>query len=214
MTYPANIDSLKSTIGRRTGLAKANRFAVYMNLPLISIDVGSIITNVVSGNFNPLQILNDPRDISLLCETATLPGRSIATTEYQTNMKARKMPYGYISDDVSFTFLLTGDYYIKDVFDKWMATIFDLNAKSLMYKDDFVSEVELQQLNDQNIPAYSCKLRKAFPINISTVDLGNTNENTVSRVTVTFAYDDWVETSSTGSAIAAKIGNEIFNKFF
>ena len=193
MTYPANIDSLKSTIGRRTGLAKANRFAVYMNLPRVSIDVGSIITNVVSGNFNPLQVLNDPRDISLLCETATLPGRSIATNEYQTNMKARKMPYGYISDYVSFTFLLTGDYYIKDV---------------------FVSEVEIQQLNDQNIPVYSCKLRKAFPINISTVDLGNTNENTVSRVTVTFAYDDWVETSSTGSAIAAKIGNEIFNRFF
>lgn len=214
MTYPANIDSLKSTIGRRTGLAKANRFAVYMNLPLVSIDVGSIITNVVSGNFNPLQILNDPRDISLLCETAQLPGKSIATSEYMTNMKARKMPYGYISDDVAFTFLLTGDYYIKDVFDRWLGTIINQNRKTLQYKDDFVSEVEIQQLNDQNIPVYSCKLRKAFPINISTVDLGNTNENTVSRVTVTFAYDDWVETSSSGSAVAAKIGNEIFNRFF
>ena len=214
MTYPANIDSLKSTIGRRTGLAKANRFAVYMNLPLVSIDVGSIITNVVSGNFNPLQVLNDPRDISLLCETAQLPGRSIATNEYMTNMKARKIPYGYISDDVAFTFLLTGDYYIKDVFDKWIGKIINQDRKTINYKDDFVSEVEIQQLNDQNIPVYSCKLRKAFPINISTVDLGNTNENTVSRVTVTFAYDDWRETSSTGSAIAAKIGNEIFNRFF
>ncbi len=214
MTYPANIDSLKSTIGRRSGLAKANRFAIYMNLPLVSIDVGSILTNVLSGNFNPLQILNDPRDISLLCETAQLPGRSIATNEYMTNMKARKMPYGYISDDVAFTFLLTGDYYVKDVFDKWLGKIFDINRKTLMYKDDYVSEVEIQQLNDQNIPVYSCKLLKAFPINISTVDLGNTSESTVSRVTVTFAYDDWQETNSTGSAIAAKIGNEIFNRIF
>tara|TARA_B100000073_G_C23698763_1_gene559433 strand:- start:957 stop:1601 length:645 start_codon:yes stop_codon:yes gene_type:complete len=214
MTYPANLDSLKSTIGRRTGLAKQNRFAVYMNLPLMSIDAGNIITNLVSGNFNPFQIINDPRDISLLCETAVLPGKSIATTEYQTNMKARKMPYGYISDDVSFTFLLTGDYYMKTVFDKWLGQIINQDRKTLMYKDDYVSEVEIQQLNDQNIPVYSCKLRKAFPINISQVDLGNTNENTVSRVTVTFAYDDWVEVSSTGSAIAAKIGNEIFNRFF
>ena len=214
MTYPANIDSLKSTIGRRTGLAKANRFAVYMNLPLVSIDARSIITNVVSGNFNPFQVINDPRDISLLCETAQLPGRSIATTEYISHMKARKMPYGYISDDVSFTFLLTGDYYIKDVFDKWIESVFNIKNKTLSYKDDYVSEVEIQQLNDQNIPVYSCKLRKAFPINISTIDLGNTNENTISRVTITFAYDDWVETSSAGSAIAAKIGNEIFNRFF
>ena len=103
---------------------------------------------------------------------------------------------------------------IKDVFDKWIESVFDIKSKTLKYKDDYVSEVEIQQLNDQNIPVYSCKLRKAFPINISTIDLGNTNENTISRVTITFAYDDWVETSSAGSAIAAKIGNEIFNRFF
>ena len=213
MTYPANIDSLKSTIGRRTGLAKQNRFAVYMNLPLISIDVGNILTNVLSGNFNPLQIINDPRDISLLCETATLPGRNIATNEYFTNMKARKMPYGYINDDVSFTFLLTGDYYIKDVFDGWVGKIFDQERKTLEYKDSFVSEVEIQQLNDQNIPIYSCKLLKAFPVTVSAVELANSSENSAARVTITFAYDDWAETSTTGSAIAAKIGNEIFKRF-
>lgn len=213
MTYPANIDSLKSTIGRRTGLAKANRFAVYMNLPLVSIDVGSILTNVLSGNFNPLQVINDPRDISLLCETAQLPSRNIATNEYFTNMKARKMPYSYINDDVSFTFLLTGDYYLKDVFDGWINKIVDMDTKTLHYKDDFVSEVEIQQLNDQNIPVYSCKLLKAFPISVSGVELANTSENTVARLTVSFAYDDWKESTSAGSAIAAKIGNEIFKRF-
>jgi len=213
MTYPANIETLKSTFSRRTGIAKANKFAVYMNLPLMSIDVGSIITNVISGNFNPLQIINDPRDISLLCETVTMPGRSIATSEYMTNMKARKMPYGYISDDVSMTFLLTGDYYLKNVFDKWLEEIIDIKRKTVKYKDDYVSEIEIQQLNDQNIPVYSCKLLKAFPINISQIDLGNTSENTAARITVSFAYDDWQETSTTGSAIAAKIGQTIFNRF-
>lgn len=212
MTYPASIDSLKSTIGRRSGVARQNRFAVYMNLPLISIDVGNIITNLVSGNFNPLQIINDPRDISLLCETAQLPGRNISTNEYFTNMKARKMPYSYINDDVSFTFLLTGDYYIKDVFDGWINKIVNKENKTLNYKDNFVSEVEIQQLNDQNIPVYSCKLLKAFPVTVSSVDLSNSGSD-VSRVTITFAYDDWEETSTTGSAIAAKIGNELFRRF-
>ena len=54
---------------------------------------------------------------------------------------------------------------------------------------------------------------KAFPINISQIDLGNTSENTAARITVSFAYDDWQETSTTGSAIAAKIGQTIFNRF-
>ena len=58
------------------------------------------------------------------------------------------MPYGYISDDVSFTFLLTGDYYIKDVFDKWIESVFDIKNKTLSYKDDYVSEVEIDKVNN------------------------------------------------------------------
>ena len=138
---------------------------------------------------------------------------SEGTNEYFTNMKARKMPYSYINDDVSFTFLLTGDYYLKDVFDGWINKIVNMDTKTLHYKDDFVSEVEIQQLNDQNIPVYSCKLLKAFPISVSGVELANTSENTVARLTVSFAYDDWKESTSAGSAIAAKIGNEIFKRF-
>jgi len=214
MTYPANIDSLKSTISRRTGAAKQNRFAVYMNLPLLSIDSKSIITNVVSGNFNPLQMINDPRDISLLCETVSLPGRSISTTEYFTSLKAKKMAYGYINEDINMTFLLTGDYYIKNVLDKWINKIVNYDRHTINYKDDYVSEIEIQQLNDMNVPTYSVKLLKAFPINVAAVELSNSSENSIARVSVTFTYDDWTEVTSAGSAIASRIGTEIFNRIF
>lgn len=199
--FDSSIDTFKATLGRRTGFAKANRFAVYMNLPLISINPGTILTNIVSGNTNPLQIFNDPRDISLLCEQATLPGRTINTADYQTNMKVRKMPQGYLNDDVSFTFLLTGDMYIKNVFTKWQDSIVDTERKTAKYKDDFTSTVIIQQLNDKNDPAYTCRLLKAFPVSVSQIDLGNTNENTISRVTVTFAYDDWDENNFGGALL-------------
>ena len=69
MALPASIDTIKSTLGKRGGIAPANRFAIYMNLPLISINPGSIISNIASGGgFNPMSLINDPRDISLLCE--------------------------------------------------------------------------------------------------------------------------------------------------
>ena len=38
MALPASIDTLKSTIGKRGGVSKSNRFAIYMNLTLISIN--------------------------------------------------------------------------------------------------------------------------------------------------------------------------------
>jgi len=209
--FDSSIDTFKSTLGRRTGFAKANRFAVYMNLPLISVNPGTILTNIISGNTNPLQIFNDPRDISLLCETASLPGRTINTADYQTNMKVRKMPQGYLNDDVSFTFLLTGDMYIKNTFTQWQDSIVNTENKTAKYKDDFTSTVIIQQLNDNNDPAYTCRLLKAYPVSISQIDLGNTNENTISRVTVTFAYDDWDEQNLGGALLGG--AQRLLSKF-
>jgi len=87
MALPASIDTLKSTIGKRGGVSKSNRFAIYMNLPLISINPGTILSNIASGGgFNPMSLINDPRDISLLCESCSLPGRQITTAEHITRL--------------------------------------------------------------------------------------------------------------------------------
>jgi hypothetical protein len=209
MALPMDIETLKSTIGRRTGLAKANRFAVYIPLPLISLSPASILGNIVSGNTNPLQVFNDPRDISLLCESVTLPGRTIATTDYQTSPKVKKQAYGFINDDVSFTFMLTGDYYIKNVMTGWQDQIMNQQNYELAFKDDYVSTIIIQQLNDKNIPVYTCQLNNAFPVSVSSIELGNTNENTASRVTVSFAYDDWEEQNLAGTLVGA-IANALF----
>jgi hypothetical protein len=204
-----DIETLKSTIGRRTGLAKANRFTVFIPLPLISLSPATILGNVLSGNTNPLQLINDPRDISLLCESVQLPGRTIATNDYMTSPKSRKMPYGFINDEVSFTFLLTGDMYIKNVMSSWQEQIMNTETYELAFKDEYVSTLIIQQLNDKNIPVYTAKLKNAFPVSISSVELSNTSENTASRITVAFAYDDWEEENFAGTLIGG-IANALF----
>lgn len=210
MALPMDIDTLKSTIGKRGGVAKANRFAVYMNLPILSINPTSLLTNVASGNFNPLQVFNDPRDISLLCESCSLPGRQFVTLEHQTKMKPIKKTYGYIHEDVTFSFLLTGDYFIKTVFDSWGESIVNYNSGELNYRDDYVSDVIIQQLNEKNVPVYTCTLVNAFPTTISAVELANTNENQIARVSITMAYDDWNNNASLAGAAAGIAGNLLF----
>jgi len=204
MALPMGIDTLKSTIGKRTGVAKSNRFAIYMNLPLVSINPTKILTNIVSGNFNPMQVFNDPRDISLLCESCSLPGRQIATNEHFTRMKAIKKTYGYLNEDVTFSFLLTGDYYMKGVFDSWQGSIVNYERGTLNYREDYTSNVVIQQLNQQNIPIYTCTLRNAFPTTVSSIELANSNDNQIARVSVTMSYDDWDDNASfAGAAIGA-----------
>ena len=210
MVLPASVDTLRGTLGKRGGVAKANRFSIYMPLPILSINPGAILTNLASGNgFNPMSLLNDPRDMSLLCESCSLPGRQIATAEHITRLKAIKKPYGYINDDVSFTFLLTGDYYLKQVFDDWTAKTINFEKGTVNYKDDCVSDVTIQQLGPDNIPIYTCTLQNAFPVTVSAVELSNTSENTISRVTVTMAYDEWSDGASLAGTLLGIAANKL-----
>jgi hypothetical protein len=205
-----NIDSFKSSIARHGGFAHQNYFAIFMQLPLLNLNLDNIARNVLGGNTNPLQLINDPRDIAFLCESCTIPGRSIATTEYaNTSGKAVKKPYAYINEEVTFTFLLTGDYFIKHFLDEWMNQIFDYNTQRLSYKKDYVRDVEIMQLskNGVNAPIYTVKLMGAYPIAVNAIELTNTGENTIQRVTVTLAYDDFMTSDIVDTAL--DIGTDI-----
>jgi len=208
----SSVDSFKSMMGRRTGMDKANRFAVFMNLPLISVNPGTILSNLISGNRNPMQLFNDPRDIGLMCEITQLPGRTIQTADYQTNMKVRKMPQGYLNDDITMTFLITGDMYIKNAMHQWQEGLIDTQRKTQHYKDNATTDIMIQSLNGENNPSYTCMLRNAFPVSIAPVDYGSANENTISRLSVTFAYDDWDENNLSGALLGA--GQRLLEKFF
>ena len=78
-----SIDTLKSTISKRGGLAKANRFNLIFSSPASGILnlSGGVLSSWISGG-SGWALINDPRDISLLAENVTLPGRQISTIDY------------------------------------------------------------------------------------------------------------------------------------
>lgn len=188
----SSIEQLKSTIVKRGGLAKANRFSVYLTPPesaIVNTDLESIGAALVNGGQN---IINDPRDISILCESITIPGRQITSQEYSSGHYTRKMPTGFIEEDVNVTFLLTNDYYIKRMFDRWINLVIPVNSKGtdfeLAFPNEYTTNIVINQLDEKDIPIYNIKLMDAYPINVNSIELSNTAENTIARVTVTFAY--------------------------
>lgn len=208
MALTASIDDLKSSIGRRGGLARANKFIVYFShpskkgsllggLPTTGFEIQGIAGNIARGlvngggvNFNAF--LSDPRDLAFLCETTNIPGRSISTQERYTDMKGIKMPYGFLNEDASFTFLCTNDYYPYKYFATWMDSIIkkDNEALSVAYKKEYACDITIVQLgNTELVPVHSVKLINAYPIGISAVELSSASENGLSRVTVQLAYD-------------------------
>lgn len=207
-----SINDMKGAIGKHGGLAHANRFAIYMQPPaasLLNIDVQNILVSLISGNFKAGALLNDPRDIAILCESCALPGRQILTMDYQSNRQAVKIPYGFMNEDVTFTFLLTHDYYVKKMFDKWSNLVLDATNYRVNYQNEYTTDVVIQQLNKQNLPVYGVRLKNAYPITFTSIPLDNTMENSIQKFSVTMTYENFVEEgafSSLGSAAEVGLG--------
>jgi hypothetical protein len=203
---PTTIDDFKSVIGRRSGLAPTNRFAIFMNPPsqtLLNLDLQNVASNLLSGNFAPSQFVNDPRDVALLCESCSLPGRQIQTLDKQHLgfRQSVKVPQGYFNEDVNFVFHLTNDYHMKKLFDRWLDLIVNPETYQVGYKKEYVTDVTIQQLNQQNIPVYGVKLKNAFPVTVNTIELNNASAET-QKLNVTLTYEDY----ETEGSIASSIG--------
>jgi len=197
-----SIDNLKSTISKKGGVAMQNRFQIFFQPPtansmksLLNSDpkvlVGSLAKNAVTGG-SPLNIIPDPRDISILCESVNLPGRQITTIDYQAEKQSIKIPYSAINEDVTMSFILTNDYYMKKLFDDWQSAVFDMNRYRAGYKKDFTTDIVIQQLNQENIPVYGVRLEGAFPVTVSSINLDNNSENTIQKLNVTLSYENYV----------------------
>ena len=191
----SEIDDLKSVFSKRQGPAYSNRFMLFMTPPsasLLNLDVNAAITGVLGGGLSLGGFINDPRDVSLLCESCTLPGRAVSTIDYQNVKQAVKVPYSFINEDVTFTFILTGDYYMRKMFDNWMNLVFDAENYQLKYKDTYTTDVRIAQVNKNNIPVYTVQLHNAYPTGINAITLDNTAESTIQKVTINMTYETFV----------------------
>ena len=207
----SSIEDLKSTISKKGGLAPANRFNVIFTPPsqsLLNLNVENILGSIISGGFSAGNLINDPRDISILCKSVQIPGRTLSTFEHAHDRQQNKYPYTFIDEDVTMTFHLTNDYYMRNMLEQWQSGIFNTESYVTGFKNDYSVDVIIQQLNQKNIPVYGVKLEKAYPVSYESITLDNSQESSVTEMSVTFAYDKFKPEgplSSTGSAIRSAL---------
>ena len=204
----SSIDNLKAIVGKRQGLAKTNRFLTIFTPPtqaLVNMNPLDIVGRFANGTFNARSLISDPRDIAFLCEGTQMPGRNLNTLDFAAEKETLKIPNGYIDDDVTMTFLLTNDYYMKDMFETWMSSVVDTENYVLGYKKNCQTDIVIQQLNNNDRNIYGIKLINAYPIAIAAIDLNNESESGIQKVQITFAYDRYVPENVIQSSISASI---------
>ena len=206
-----NVDDLKSTFNKHGGLAQTNRFHVIFTPPeqsLLNLDFQSLASQALSGGFNLKNLVNDPRDLSLLCQKVNLPGRSIATAEYAAEEQQNSYPYDFIDEECKMEFVMTNDVYIRRMFDNWMEGIYSTEKHIVGFKDDYSVDVVIQMLNQKDIPIYGVKLLKAYPKSISGFDL-NQDKDALTTLTVEWKYDKFVPEGALSSVVSA--GNAVLD---
>ena len=166
------INEFKSLLVKRGGLSRTNRFDSIINIP------PRIITGGDRG-----------RDLTLLCESASLPGKQITTLEWSLYGSNIKIPTGYIYDDVTMVFNITNDYYVKNIFDEWQNLVISDETYNLSYNTEFKTDILIRQLDEVDKPIHVTKLFNAYPITVQTITLDNNSESTVQKLSVVFSYE-------------------------
>ena len=161
------------------GLARTNRFELVISLPAI-----------LGGR------VDEQRVVSLLCETASLPLLNINVKPhriYGPNYQ-RPITSEYGGEGIPFTFHVDREMKVKRFFEDWMEFIINRNSYNVAYQSQYVTTIEVNQLDEQNNITYSASIEDAFPRNLNLMELNNAAQNQTHRLTVLFAYRRWTRT--------------------
>ena len=217
MSFSPNL--FLSNIRGKDGLAKTARFEVVLPIPpYINQFIGnSIIEKIL--NF-PNSIFNDVSDaigsvfgrggqqddssrtsnasvsryLALQCESAELPGKTLATQDVKIYGPTFKVPYQTQYGDTTLTFLCTNDFYERKLFDRWMEAIMPSDTNNLRYAKDnatrYMTNIKIIQYDEFIKQIYAVELIDAFPIGIAAQGLSWSDE-AFHRLQVQFAYQKY-----------------------
>lgn len=156
-----------------TELARPSRFDVSIPIPL-----------------GMIPYRKDARLLTMRCEMAELPGRSIRTTPMKIYGVVEQFPYMTSYSDIVLTFIVGDDMTEKKFFDAWLEWINPTLNYNLKYKADYAVALRINQYDVQNQLSYSVDLLDAYPTEINKMDL-NWSSNGYHKITVKFAYTSW-----------------------
>ena len=175
----------------RDGYAKANRYEVIIGLPS-GVTQGSadgagesaMASKVVSQLHG-----ETARRISFRCDSISIPGRNLRT---QGNGNIYGPPHevvqGQTYGDVESSFYCGSDLAERYFFEEWQKITYNPNTYDINYYKEYVGSIDIYQLNEQDERTYGIRPEEAFPKTVAAIAYGHSSNNTINKVSVTFAY--------------------------
>ena len=234
-----------SNIKAKDGLARPNRFKMILPIPeyinkLIDTNTleqllnlpNTLVTDVTDLinrplNENPLNRSSRTsitRYLSLQCDSAELPGKTLQTADVKIYGPTFKVPYQKQFSDINLGFICTNDFYERKLFDTWINSIMNPVTNNLRFpKDDetrYMTNIQILQYDDFIKQIYAVKLIDAYPIGVASQPLAWSDDG-FHRLTVQFAYqtyqpvyEGYVDLGEAAASYFGAKSTKLFDQFF
>ena len=177
-----SLERFRSAVLDGAGLARNNRFEVIITPPRGLSDRGP-----------------ESELASLYVEQASVPLLNIFAKPFKIFGPTYQRPITseYGGEGMPITFHVDRNMRIRRFFEDWMHLIVDPVRFTVGYQENYISDIFIRQLDEQNNITNEIKLIEAFPRNINLMDLNNNSSNQTHRLNVLFAYRYWINTART-----------------
>lgn len=201
------IQDIVSAMNKRGGLTRPSHFVVTITPPKSFSAAGFA------------------RDAMFFCDTANLPGMNYSS------MEAKPLGYGTAEtrpldnkfNDVTCTFMVDSNGSVFNFFHKWVCLIQNFGKDTtgnqygsglaygeFAYPDEYEGTVDITHYDVTSKEVISYKLIRAFPIQVGDIQVGWEQNDSITRLPVVFAYNNWDAKTIPASTSAAD-SNQIYN---
>lgn len=207
-----NLNEFRANLNAVGGLASPSKFAVYITSPAFLSGVASSYdkydeNDLVSG-LNENMNIADARILSMLCDSAQLPGKSLQIQEYrpQGYGKISKIPVDISHDTLQLSFLLDNDHRVMNFLQYWFQEIINTGSEfegpsmtfknraayELNYKKNYATTMIIQfYANGDENSFIEYEFHDVYPMQIAPVQLGWDQNDQIAKVSVEFSYSGY-----------------------
>jgi len=171
---------ISSTLSQAGGnFARPTKYSMILSLPTPLRTVFGDSLDVLCKTVQAPGITNEPYEIKIKGHTIKIPGR--------TNQ----------NQEIQITFYVDEDYKVRKMFQDWILSLDNRTPvarsgrNAIMAKNkDYYGELELigRDFTETSDKTISFMFEDVYPINVGELDFDTSGKDTISEITITFAY--------------------------
>ena len=186
-----NINEFKSVMDRHGGPARTSLFEV--EITTTSVDGTPIAPSGISAS-----------DLRFFCQSVSVPGINFETAYYRSSGVGfpESLPMTSQPETLNCVFVLDNDHRILTFFHAWMNTVMNVGSGALganqnglpmhqiEYKNSYAAKsMMVRHYSSVDVfNSYEFQYFNVYPTQVSTIDLGWGNKDTIATITVNFSY--------------------------